>query len=164
MWSVTPVANGYDIPGMIHSSDRPYLTDPISTLDKDRQSMVKALGGNFTEPQLVTEFSTNMNLQIAGLEIEILCAPGHTQGSVMYRFNDVEQPILFSGDVLFQGSIGRTDLPGGNWNEMQETLRNVVMPLDNDLLVLSGHGAQTTIGEEKINNAYLQPFVGSQKV
>jgi glyoxylase-like metal-dependent hydrolase (beta-lactamase superfamily II) len=164
MWSVTPVANGYEIPSLIHSSDRPYLADPISTLDKDSQSMVKALGGNFTEPQLVTEFSNNLNLQIAGLEIEILCAPGHTQGSVMYKFKDADQPILFSGDVLFQGSIGRTDLPGGDWNAMQETLRNVVMPLNNDLLVLSGHGAQTTIGEEKMNNAYLQPFVGSQKV
>jgi glyoxylase-like metal-dependent hydrolase (beta-lactamase superfamily II) len=74
----------------------------------------------------------------------------------MYRFNDSQQSILFSGDVLFQGSIGRTDLPGGDWEAMQKTLQTVVMPLDDELVVLAGHGEQTTIGDEKKFNPYLQ--------
>jgi glyoxylase-like metal-dependent hydrolase (beta-lactamase superfamily II) len=101
-------------------------------------------------------------LSIAGMNIEVLCAPGHTPGSVMYKFEDVEQPVLFSGDVLFQGSIGRTDLAGGNWQAMQATLETVVVPLADDLPVLCGHGSQTTIGDEKKYNPYLQPFLGRQ--
>ncbi len=160
MWSVTPVANGYEIPSMIHQADRNRLADPVSSLSADNQALVRTLGGEFSEPRQVTEFSSNETIQIAGMEIDILCAPGHTPGSVMYKFADTEQPVLFSGDVLFQGSIGRTDLAGGNWDSMQETLRNVVLPLDDDLVVLCGHGEQTTIGEEKMNNPYLQPLVG----
>lgn len=156
MWSVTPVADGYQVPGMIHQADRALLADPVSSLSIDSQNLVKTLGGKFTEPHSVIEFSENQILNIAGMNIDVLCAPGHTPGSVMYRFNDPEQPVLFSGDVLFQGSIGRTDLAGGDWNAMQNTLTNVVLPLDDDLPVLCGHGSQTTIGEEKLHNPYLQ--------
>ena len=156
MWSVTPIADGYEIPAMIHHADRPLLADPVSSLSKDSQQLVKSLGGNFVEPELVVEFSQNQSLNIAGMDIDVLVSPGHTPGSVMYKFNDSAQSILFSGDVLFQGSIGRTDLAGGNWNAMQQTLKNVVMPLDDDLVVLSGHGEQTTIGDEKRFNPYLQ--------
>ncbi len=162
MWAVTPIANGYSIPAMVHTADRFLLADPVSTLAQESQLLVKTLGGSFVEPNEVKEFSDNQTLKIAGLEIEILCAPGHTPGSVMYKFNDEEQPVLFSGDVLFQGSIGRTDLYGGNWQSMQETLQNVVMPLDDDLPVLCGHGSQTSIGDEKKLNPYLQPFQGRQ--
>ncbi len=164
MWSVTPIADGYGIPGMIHSADRNRLADPISTLSEEYKIMVRNLGGEFSEPQIVNEFSENQTMNIAGIDIDILCAPGHTPGSVMYRFNDKTQPILFSGDVLFQGSIGRTDLAGGDWPAMQATLQNVVMPLEDDLTVLCGHGSETTIGDEKKHNPYLQSFLGSQKL
>ena len=156
MWSVTPIADGYEIPAMIHQADRNLLSDPVSSLSKDSQNLVKTLGGSFVEPNKVVEFSENQTINIAGLDIDVLVSPGHTQGSVMYRVNDVHQSILFSGDVLFQGSIGRTDLAGGDWDAMQKTLQNVVMPLDDDLVVLAGHGDQTTIGEEKKFNPYLQ--------
>lgn len=156
MWSVTPISDGYQIPGMIHTSDRHLLKDPVSSLAPESQNLVKVLGGKFAEPQQVVEFLGNQNLDIAGMNVDILCAPGHTPGSVMFRFNDSEQPVLFSGDVLFQGSIGRTDLVGGDWAAMQDTLRNVVFPLDDSLPVLCGHGSQTTIGEEKLHNPYLQ--------
>ena len=162
MWSVTPVADGYEIPAMIHSADRALISDPVSTLSEESRLLVKTLGGKFSEPKLLRDFSENQTLDIAGMEIEILCAPGHTPGSVMYKFNDTEQPVLFSGDVLFQGSIGRTDLAGGDWQAMQETLKNVVMPLNDELPVLCGHGSQTTIGDEKSHNPYLQPYLGRQ--
>lgn len=164
MWAVTPVADGYSIPAMVHAADRFLLADPVSSLTQDSQQLVQTLGGSFVEPQTVNEFTSDQTLRIAGLEIEILCAPGHTPGSVMYKFNDKEQPVLFSGDVLFQGSIGRTDLFGGNWQSMQETLQNVVMPLADDLPVLCGHGSQTTIGDEKKFNPYLQTLQGRQQI
>jgi glyoxylase-like metal-dependent hydrolase (beta-lactamase superfamily II) len=162
MWSVTPVADGYGIAALVHAADRQLIADPVSSLSDESKLLVKTLGGTFTEPQQLKEFSENQMLSIAGMNIEVLCAPGHTPGSVMYKFDDVEQPVLFSGDVLFQGSIGRTDLAGGNWQAMQATLETVVVPLADDLPVLCGHGSQTTIGDEKKYNPYLQPFLGRQ--
>ncbi|MEN9692694.1 MAG: hypothetical protein RLZZ330_338 [Actinomycetota bacterium] len=156
MWSVTPIADGYEIPAMVHQSDRNLLADPVSSLTRDSQNLVKTLGGNFVEPNRVIEFANNQRINLAGLDVDVLVSPGHTPGSVMYRFNDSQQSILFSGDVLFQGSIGRTDLPGGDWEAMQKTLQTVVMPLDDELVVLAGHGEQTTIGDEKKFNPYLQ--------
>jgi len=160
MWSVTPIADGYEIPAMIHAADSSWLADPVSSLSEESQLLVQTLGGKFQEPKVLQTFSQNQNMTIAGLNLDILCAPGHTPGSVMFRFNDINQSLLFSGDVLFQGSIGRTDLAGGDWPSMQDTLQNVVIPLSDDLAVLCGHGPQTTIGDEKQNNPYLQSFVG----
>jgi glyoxylase-like metal-dependent hydrolase (beta-lactamase superfamily II) len=67
----------------------------------------------------------------------------------------VNSEILISGDVLFEGSIGRTDLPTGSAPEMRKTLKNLILPLDDELIVLPGHGAQTTIGRERRKNEYL---------
>ena len=101
-------------------------------------------------------------LEVAGLHISTDFAPGHTPGSVMVRLPGEESggeagaPIVFSGDVLFAGSIGRTDLPGGSWEQMQRSLADVVLPLPDDAVVLPGHGPATTIGRERASNPFLQ--------
>jgi len=92
-------------------------------------------------------------LKLANLEIEVIFAPGHTKGSVMFM---VENKQLVSGDVLFAGSIGRTDLPTGSAQDMRKTLQERVLTLPNHLNVLPGHGRQTTIGDERVRNPYLQ--------
>jgi len=102
-------------------------------------------------------------LSIAGLEITVDHAPGHTKGSVLFRLpedGDVP-PVCLSGDVLFAGSIGRTDLPGGSSEEMMASLRDRILPLADDTLVLPGHGPQTTIGQERATNPYLQQASGA---
>jgi glyoxylase-like metal-dependent hydrolase (beta-lactamase superfamily II) len=86
------------------------------------------------------------------LSIEVIHAPGHTKGSIMFRVDD---GTLLSGDVLFKGSIGRTDLPTGSSREMDRSLREKVMTLPDDVKVLPGHGNETTIGDEKRSNPYL---------
>ena len=96
----------------------------------------------------------------------MLHAPGHTEGSVMFALADRARraararsdarPHLVSGDVLFAGSIGRTDLPGGDHDAMQRSLRDVVLPLPDATLVLPGHGPATTMGRERATNPYLQ--------
>jgi glyoxylase-like metal-dependent hydrolase (beta-lactamase superfamily II) len=68
---------------------------------------------------------------------------------------------LFSGDVLFAGSIGRTDLPGGSWEQMQESLARVILPRDDDLVVHCGHGPSTTIGRERASNPFLQDLASA---
>jgi hydroxyacylglutathione hydrolase len=98
------------------------------------------------------ELNGASTLRIAGEEVEVIHTPGHTRGSVCYRVG----PYLFTGDTLFRGSIGRTDLPGGSDIEMMNTLRNTVCALDDRLVVYPGHGPATTIGKEKELNPFLQ--------
>jgi hydroxyacylglutathione hydrolase len=84
-------------------------------------------------------------------------APGHTPGSVTFRApaeNDVP-PLLFSGDLLFAGSIGRTDLPGGDHPTILRSLARVCLPLPDETAVLPGHGPTTTIGRERVSNPFL---------
>jgi glyoxylase-like metal-dependent hydrolase (beta-lactamase superfamily II) len=92
-------------------------------------------------------------LTLAGLDIEIFFVPGHSPGHLAYSIPS--EGVLLSGDVLFQGSIGRTDLPGGDHPTMLRSLRDKVLPLADDVVVLPGHGEQTSIGRERGTNPYL---------
>jgi glyoxylase-like metal-dependent hydrolase (beta-lactamase superfamily II) len=90
-------------------------------------------------------------LPLAGLKLDVRHAPGHTRGSVVFALAEE----LFSGDVLFAGSIGRVDLPGGSMAEMTASLRDVILPLPDETVVHPGHGPSTTIGRERLTNPYL---------
>lgn len=92
-------------------------------------------------------------LTLGGNTVEVRHAPGHTKGHVMFYFK--EDKVLFSGDVIFQGSVGRTDLPGGSWDTLLNSIRSQVMSLDDDVKILSGHGLATTVGRERISNPFL---------
>jgi hydroxyacylglutathione hydrolase len=85
--------------------------------------------------------------------LEILFTPGHSPGSI--TFYNREQKIMIAGDVLFQGSIGRTDLPGGNFQTLMDSIKNKLFPLGDDYTVYNGHGSSTTIGFERMNNPFL---------
>jgi glyoxylase-like metal-dependent hydrolase (beta-lactamase superfamily II) len=101
-------------------------------------------------------------LELAGLEIDVLHTPGHSPGHVTYSI--AAERALFSGDVLFQGSVGRVDLPGGSWADMLRSLRDVVLPLDDETVVLPGHGPATTIGRERATNPYLAEAAAGEGV
>ena len=124
------------------------------------------LGGEYTfvEPDEVAELTDGSVLELAGLSVTVDHAPGHTPGSVTFRTpyddsDDVAQ-IMFSGDLLFAGSIGRTDLPGGDPSEMNRSLRDKVLHLPDDVVVLPGHGEQTSIGQERQVNPFLRQLQG----
>ena len=159
MFSVTPVAGTYDATAWIHPDDLHLLKDPVAGLSP--QSGARLLGAKyeFAEPDDVRELSDGQVLELAGLGITVDHAPGHTEGSVMFRTpydgEDVSE-VMFSGDVLFAGSIGRTDLPGGNYAKMLTSLRTKVLTLRDDVVVLPGHGDQTSIGRERAVNPFLQ--------
>ncbi len=159
MWSVTPVAGTYDATAWIHPSDRHLLTDPLAGLSRESAQML--LGGNyeFTEPDDVRELTDAQEIELAGLRIVVDHAPGHTPGSVTFRtpyddHADISE-VMFSGDLLFEGSIGRTDLPGGDHPTMLRSLTTKVLPLADDVVVLPGHGGQTSIGRERATNPFL---------
>ena len=92
--------------------------------------------------------------KFGGSDFTIIHSPGHSPGSVCFR-NDKEGYII-SGDVLFQGSIGRTDLPGGDFNTLIRSITEQILNLDDDIIVYSGHGPITSVGQEKISNPFLQ--------
>ena len=154
-FSIQPIADGYAIPAYIHSEDRAYLTAPEKLLSAEFSSTVADM--NFTEPAEVRELRNGEAIDLVGLTFKAIHAPGHTRGSLMF---EVSEEVLISGDVLFAGSIGRTDLPTGSSKEMQETLQKKVVPLSDHLKVLPGHGPETTMSYEKKNNPYLKSLVG----
>ena len=96
-------------------------------------------------------------LELAGLSLRVDLAPGHTRGSVVFEADRT----MFSGDLLFQGSIGRTDLPGGSWEQMQESLARVVLTRGDETVVHCGHGPSTTIGRERVTNPFLQDLAAA---
>ncbi|HUR74031.1 MAG TPA: MBL fold metallo-hydrolase [Sporichthya sp.] len=156
-YSVAPVCGARGIPAWIHPDDRELLVDPGKGMGMSTQAL---FGGRleWTEPDDVRLLDDGAPIELAGLSFSVDHAPGHTPGSVMFRLpkvGDVGEPILISGDVLFQGSIGRMDLPGGSEEQMFESLRTKVLPLDDATIVLPGHGDQTTIGIERATNPYL---------
>ena len=150
-FSVIPLADGYGIPAYIHSEDRKALLHPEVIHGEE---FIAALGGvTWSEPKQVLELRNNEKFEAVGLEITAIHAPGHTAGSLMFTVND---ECLISGDVLFAGSIGRTDLPSGSQEAMQRTLKTKVLPLGDHLRVLTGHGPDTTIEYERRTNPYLK--------
>lgn len=92
-------------------------------------------------------------LELGSLRAEVLFVPGHSPGHVAFRLD--AQGVVFSGDCLFAGSIGRTDLPGGSYETLMRSIREQLLPLGDDVRVLSGHGPETTIGRERASNPFL---------
>ncbi|MEV0810001.1 MBL fold metallo-hydrolase [Micromonospora sp. NPDC050200] len=163
-FSVAPVCGARGIPAYVHPDDRELLADPSKALSMD---LTQLFGGRlpYAEPDDVAELTDGAILTLAGLEITVDHAPGHTGGSVLFRMPGAGSPweaeqICLSGDVLFAGSIGRTDLPGGSMPRMLTSLREKVLPLADDTVVLPGHGPATTIGRERATNPYLAEVAG----
>ncbi|CAN5757380.1 MBL fold metallo-hydrolase [soil metagenome] len=160
MWSVAPVAGTHEAAAWIHPADRHLLTEPMAGISPDMASMLLGGSYSFAEPDDVRELGDGQRLELAGLRLDVDHAPGHTPGSVTFRTpydgaEDVPE-LMLSGDLLFAGSIGRTDLPGGDHAQMLRSLARTVLPLDDRVVVLPGHGAQTSIGRERVANPYLQ--------
>jgi hydroxyacylglutathione hydrolase len=164
-FSVAPVCGARGITAYVHPADREMLANPAIGLGV---SVEELFGGRYTytEPDDVAELTDGATLSLAGLELTVDHAPGHTGGSVLFRLPgeqsewDAEQ-LCLSGDVLFAGSIGRTDLPGGSTETMLTSLRDKILPLADDTVVLPGHGPATTIGRERAQNPYLRELVAA---
>lgn len=150
-FSVLPVCGARDVPAWIAPADRPQLTDPWAGLGMPAGT---PLFGRltWTEPSDVRELHDGQSVDLAGLSFSVSAAPGHTPGSVTFAADGQ----LFSGDLLFAGSIGRVDLPGGSMDQMRSSLARVVLPLPDATLVRPGHGPDTTIGAERATNPYLR--------
>ncbi|GBL31312.1 hydrolase [Actinomycetes bacterium] len=149
-FSIQPIADGYSIPAYIHSLDRIALLHPERYLSPEFAATLSAM--DFVEPGDVRELRNEEVVELVGMKFKAIHAPGHTPGSLVFVVDD---ELLVSGDVLFAGSIGRTDLPGGSAEAMEQTLRKKIMPMADHLRVLPGHYGDSTLGAEKKSNPYL---------
>jgi hydroxyacylglutathione hydrolase len=154
-FSVLPVCQARDVPAYIHPADRRQLADPWSGLGMPPGTPL--LGSlTFAEPHDVRELADRDKISIAGLDLVVTHAPGHSAGSIVFGLEGSDAAVVFSGDVLFAGSIGRTDLPGGSMAAMEQSLRTVILPMDDATTVHPGHGPSTSIARERVTNPYLR--------
>lgn len=154
-FSVVPVCGARDIPAYIHPADRHQLADPWSGIGAPKGTPIFGQL-DFTEPDDVRELADGQTLDLVGVSLTVQLAPGHSPGSVVFGLSTPDAPVLLSGDLLFAGSIGRVDLPGGSETEMLDSLERVVLPADDATIVHPGHGPSTTIGEERRRNPFLR--------
>ena len=160
MFSVAPVCGAKGIPAYIHTADRDRLGDPLGPWAGPMASLFR--GVSFSEPDDVRELADGETLTLGGLDFTVAHTPGHTGGSVTFRSGADDLDALFAGDLLFAGSIGRTDLPGGDHAAMLGSLART-LTLPDETIVLPGHGPQTTIGAERQSNPFLTGLKPAQK-
>ncbi len=148
-------AQADDVPVHIHDHDRHMLLDPIGTSGTLGQILdYEEL--DLRPPELLYGLDDGQRVSGAGMTFTAIHTPGHTQGSTCFLLEvDGEAPILFSGDHLFAGSIGRTDMPGGNHEQLMASMVEKILPLDDAVQVLPGHGETTTIGAERATNPFI---------
>lgn len=159
MWSAQKVADTYGCPVYIHPADRYMLTDPIRGFGRGFFGGLArtALGAMFREPKQVVELDRDGDkIELGGINVAVDHTPGHTKGSVVFRVEQGTDHVAFTGDTLFQQTVGRTDLPGGSGRDLLESIVTKLLVLDDDTLVLPGHGERTTIGTERHTNPFLK--------
>jgi len=117
-------------------------------------SQLKAMGLDYDDPpRLTRNWQHNEVYEVGNLRFNVLHCPGHTRGHVVLA--EEANKKVFVGDVLFLGSIGRADLPGGNYDQLIESINDNILSLDDDFTVYSGHGPETTVGHERTTNPFL---------
>ena len=148
-------AQDHPVPVRIHDDDRHMLLDPVGTSGGFGR-MLAAEGLDLRPPELVAGLDHGERVSGAGMTFTALHTPGHTPGSTCFLLRvDGEAPVLFSGDHLFAGSVGRTDLPGGSYEQLMASLADRILPLDDSVRVLPGHGPATTVGRERRTNPFI---------
>lgn len=140
-----------DVPIYMHPDDAPFY---------DNAHVQAAQFGMRVEklPPVDRQLQDGQQLSLAGIELDVYHVPGHCPGHVIFYIED--EKTAFVGDVVFQGSIGRTDLPGGSYQQLMHSIRNRVMTLPDDTALYSGHGPKTTVGEERKANPFIAPLYG----
>jgi glyoxylase-like metal-dependent hydrolase (beta-lactamase superfamily II) len=135
-------------PLIIGTRDAQFLTDAFT-------NMSARYGFDVTSPPADRLVNEGDKLTLAGIELEVFDIPGHSPGHVVYLLRESTPHTILGGDVLFRGSVGRTDFPGGSFELLKSGIARVLWPLPPDTIVYPGHGPVTTIGHEKRTNPFL---------
>jgi hydroxyacylglutathione hydrolase len=176
VWAVPELAEALDVPVLLHPGDRWLFDDPGAGFGLPAEQSAALLEAQFglrwsPPTQRLVDLADGQRLDLAGHRATVTHTPGHTPGSVTFWLHDMvgaevvlavgrdqEAPadVLLSGDLVFAGSIGRTDFPRGSDAEMAASLRGHLPALPDDTLVLSGHGPDTTVGHELATNLFVR--------
>jgi glyoxylase-like metal-dependent hydrolase (beta-lactamase superfamily II) len=146
IWTAGPIADAASVPAFIHPEDQWLLADPGAALG--------AMGLGKWEvglPSDIRPIADGDVLTYGGLTIGVRHTPGHTPGHCVF----ITDGIMFSGDLIFAGSVGRTDFPRGSLEDLMSSIRDVVLPMDDEVVIYPGHMGATTVGRERTTN----PFV-----
>ncbi|MCD6451483.1 MAG: MBL fold metallo-hydrolase [Acidobacteria bacterium] len=138
------VKGKYNIPILVHKEDAPILTSPQ---DAELEEMI----GGKPSPPADRLLSEGDEIKVGSFTLRVIHTPGHTPGGISLLFDDG----VFTGDTLFAGGVGRTDLPGGSWDTLVSSIREKLLVLPDSLPIYPGHGPSSTIGEEKRYNPFL---------
>lgn len=144
------VAERFGIAAYIHPDDEFLSSNPRTQAER----LMGTLPPGDYEPAEYTDLKDGQTLDVAGVSLEVRHTPGHTPGHCCFYL--AEEGLLFSGDQLFAGSIGRTDLPGGSYDQLIASMRDQVLTLDDEVIVHPGHGPATTLARERRSNPFLQ--------
>ncbi|MBS3941555.1 MAG: MBL fold metallo-hydrolase [Actinobacteria bacterium] len=171
-WAVPDLARSLDVEVLLHAEDRWLWDDPAAAFGMPSELLEQQFGLRWDPPtERLRDLTDGQRLAYAGVEFDVRHNPGHTPGHVTFlgrrlagvpvtfAMGDAEsasEDVLFSGDLVFAGSIGRTDFPRGSTEHMMRSLVDTVLPLDDTTLILSGHGPDTTIGHERVSNPFLR--------
>ncbi len=175
LWAVPELARALEVPVLLHADDRWLWDDPGAAFGAPPELLAQQFGLEWDPPtEYLRSVADRERLTLAGLTFDVVHTPGHTPGHVTYLGRELSratvtfplgeaeqgsEDVLFSGDLLFAGSIGRTDFPRGSMSDMLRSLAATVLPLEDDTLVLSGHGPDTTVGYERETNPYLRQAI-----
>lgn len=173
LWSAPDLARTLDTPVFLHQGDRWLWDDPAAGFGQVPEGALEGLFGLRwrPDPDLLEDLADGQVLRLAGLDLRVHHTPGHTPGHVTFVAHGLAaapidfalggydhppgEQVLIGGDLLFRGSVGRTDLPRGSAADLYASIVRSVLPLDDETLVLTGHGPDTTVGTERASN----PFV-----
>ena len=172
VWGVPGLARRLDVPVLLHPDDRWLWDDPAAAFGAPPEVLHTQLGLPEWDPptEHLEEVKGGQRLTFAGIGFDVDHNPGHTPGHVTFLGRELagtpvtfplgsadaaSEEVLFSGDLLFAGSVGRTDFPRGSAHQLLRSLADTVLPREDDTLVLCGHGPDTTIGAERAHNPFL---------
>ncbi|MFP5318125.1 MAG: MBL fold metallo-hydrolase [Acidimicrobiia bacterium] len=143
------------VPVRIHDGDRHMLLDPLGTSGTLGEILAYS-DLDLTPPELIAGLDDGERVSGAGMTFTALHTPGHTPGSTCFLLEvEGQAPVLFSGDHLFAGSIGRTDQPGGSLEQLLDSMVEKILPLPDEVQVLPGHGDVTSVGKERATNRFI---------
>jgi len=139
------------VSAFLHPDDGFLASDPVGQI-RSLFGFVPPGAEEFEPPERYRDLAHGQRIELAGFEFEVRQTPGHTPGHCVFVVE--EEGLVFSGDQLFAGSVGRTDFPYGSWDDLVTSMRTQVMTLPDDMRVLPGHGPETTIGRERAANPF----------
>jgi hydroxyacylglutathione hydrolase len=159
VWSAPALAERLDVEVRLHADDRYLWDNPAAAFGNLPPGVLEQQFGLRWEPSAarLVPYADGEKLKHAGMTLEARHTPGHTPGSSVFLLRDgaTADPLLLSGDLIFAGSIGRTDFPRGSWEDQMASIERVVLPLPDATEIHSGHGPPTTVGRERATNPFL---------